>query len=60
MAPNFCSNCGHRIYQHNADGCEHVDITEAEGEGPLQRQMVTVRTPCDCKQPHPLMIGADT
>jgi hypothetical protein len=25
MIWNFCPGCGHRIYQHGSDGCQHVD-----------------------------------
>lgn len=56
MAPNFCPNCGHRNYQHTADGCTHTDWEEQEGEGNLQRQMVSVPIKCDCKRPHPLIV----
>lgn len=22
---NYCPNCGHRVYQHGKNGCEHVE-----------------------------------
>jgi hypothetical protein len=50
MAWNFCPWCGHRVYQHNIKGCTHVDAVWVE------QTAKTVRQPCDCKKPHPLMV----
>jgi hypothetical protein len=53
---NFCPWCGHRLYQHNGEGCTHKDWEKREGEGALQRQMVSVAVPCDCTRAHPFLV----
>lgn len=27
MRWNYCPECSHRVYKHNAEGCEHVETT---------------------------------
>ncbi|MCV7100045.1 hypothetical protein [Mycobacterium palustre] len=52
---NFCPVCGHRVYKHGSDGCEHVDIAEeAVGAGPLK----VIRRPCDCDAPIDALVVA--
>jgi hypothetical protein len=46
---NFCPFCGHRLYQHGSEGCEHVDIDNTTNPK-------VIRTPCDCTHPHPLLV----
>jgi hypothetical protein len=56
MTWNFCPHCGHRIYQHGEDGCLHVETVYAVESGGMRQD--PRRTPCDCKQPHPLLIAS--
>ena len=49
MTWNFCPFCGHRLYQHGSEGCEHVDIDNTTNPK-------VIRTPCDCTHPHPLLV----
>ena len=61
---NFCPYCGHRIFQHNGEGCTHTEMLESyvhvvNEEGKPENRRVTEEVlPCDCKQPHPLIAQA--
>lgn len=64
MRWNFCPWCAHRIYQHNAEGCLHVDLRDVPCSDPQcgdstwdhECDMRTERITCDCKHPHALLV----
>ena len=47
MTWHFCPHCGDRINEHTDDGCTHVDEYD---DGSYHR------IPCECKQPHTLLM----
>jgi hypothetical protein len=63
---SFCPWCGHRLYQHNAEGCLHVEVVLREctdehcqadvivtGEGGTHAHETPEQ--CDCKHGNPLL-----
>jgi hypothetical protein len=65
MAWNFCPECGHRIYRHNADGCTHVEDVVMpcyDGGCELGAGLHGHSEPvlCDCTRGHPFLIKGQT
>jgi hypothetical protein len=58
MAPNFCAECGHRLYQHNGAGCTHSDITHVNGVLSDNKVENLREDRCGCTVPHPLITAA--
>lgn len=68
---HFCPWCGHRLYQHNKEGCLHIDVVLRDCTDPNCTPNVILSPGakhaheqpdrCDCKHPHPMFLaGAST
>ncbi|HUH72467.1 MAG TPA: hypothetical protein VLZ05_28670 [Mycobacterium sp.] len=61
MTWNFCPECGHPVYQHNGEGCQHVDeaLKACEDAECEQRgeHVHLVPEKCDCTWAHQLPVG---
>lgn len=67
MSPNFCPHCGHRVYQHDHQGCQHYELVLRDCTDPDCKPDVLVtkggthahQVPekCDCTTPHPLLVA---
>jgi hypothetical protein len=74
MTWNFCPWCGHRLYQHDGEGCTHTDQVTRDCEVPdCAKKPWTVPVnkaplggghahweliPCDCTRAHPFLAEA--
>lgn len=60
MTWNYCPECGHRVYQHDAGGCTHYDLEDVACADPqCDVDTSTKRIVCDCKVPHPILMHAE-
>lgn len=44
---NRCPQCQHKNYEHDVDGCGHVEVTKVTDGA-------ETHTPCKCLKPHPM------